>query len=62
MKSEGANRLTLEVAVDNGAARAFYGCMGFYRTEESPSTIPASWTQRSWRRRFRSGLIFQGPR
>jgi [ribosomal protein S18]-alanine N-acetyltransferase len=40
LKSEGANWLTLEVAVDNGAARAFYGCMGFYRTGRIPGYYP----------------------
>jgi ribosomal protein S18 acetylase RimI-like enzyme len=40
MKREGANLLTLEVAVDNGAARAFYGRMGFSRVGRIPEYYP----------------------
>ena len=40
MKREGANRLVLEVAVDNNAAMAFYGRMGFFRTARIPEYYP----------------------
>jgi ribosomal protein S18 acetylase RimI-like enzyme len=40
MKREGANLLTLEVAVDNGVARAFYVRMGFSRIGRIPDYYP----------------------
>jgi [ribosomal protein S18]-alanine N-acetyltransferase len=40
LKREGVTLLTLEVAVDNRAARAFYDRMGFSRTGRIPEYYP----------------------